>query len=936
MLAFVKNKLFSKKWMVISLLIGNILLISIAACSPMYSDAVLQRMLYKNLTQQMEEKGRYPGIVTFRGTYNRKGIGSKTFDDMAKLEELRDSFAADCMVPLADAVTEYYKADVSIRHEAETGTYNDTESVRLEALSDLEAHANVITGELPQEDPDDMILNAVVGQKTMMQCGLSVGEIVTAEAMTDETTGQPYQIRIVGVIEPTNSEDPYWVNNPNTVRNHLFVNQADFIKKLVADPAKRQSFGRAQYLMLDYQKLQGDQVYDLLDLCDRYTDLVRSVYPEGFDAVFYDTLEAYLISANKLDVTLIVLQVPIFLLLMAFIFMVSGQMLGMEQNEISMIKSRGASRRQILSIYLMQSTVLAVIAFIIAIPLAYLICQVVGSANAFLEFVQRRALPARFYLPVWLFALGAALLSILTMVLPAIRYSKVGIVDHKRRNHKKKKPLWQKLFLDIILLAVSLYGLYTFNNQASYLSSQLEGGAALDPLLYMCSSMFILGSSLFIVRIFPLVVKVIFTIFKKLWPPALYASFLRMLRSRSNQNFIMVFLILTMALGIFSAETAHTINNNGEDKIRYANGADIVVMENWRSQKFASTGGMSSSETEEVFIEPDFTKYSKLQGAESVTRVLLRGKVKVIGSGSTIPSVTLMGINTKEFGETANFKDGLLNEHWYNYLNAISQDPEGVLVSTSFRDQQGFRLGDRIAFQENGKDTIRGVIYGFVDYWPGLTPPQAGENGESYFIIGHLGQIQMKWGIQPYQVWMKNAGSSSQYIYDFAEQEGVGFVYFSDTNADLINMKNDPVFQATNGILTVGFIVVLVLCSVGFLIYWILSIQSRALQFGIFRAMGMSMREVLGMLINEQIFISGVSIFSGVLVGKLAAQLYVPLIQMAYSSSDQLIPMEISSAGGDQLKLYLVVAAVMIICMIILGWMIKKIKIAQALKLGED
>ena len=46
-----------------------------------------------------------------------------------------------------------------------------------------------------------------------------------------------------------------------------------------------------------------------------------------------------------------------------------------------------------------------------------------------------------------------------------------------------------------------------------------------------------------------------------------------------------------------------------------------------------------------------------------------------------------------------------------------------------------------------------------------------------------------------------------------------------------MEQKNDPVLQGTNGILTVGFIVVLLLCTVGFLIYWILSIQSRALLF---------------------------------------------------------------------------------------------------------
>ena len=45
MLRFVIRKMLNKKWMVLSLLVGNILLISIAASNPMYTDAVLKRTL---------------------------------------------------------------------------------------------------------------------------------------------------------------------------------------------------------------------------------------------------------------------------------------------------------------------------------------------------------------------------------------------------------------------------------------------------------------------------------------------------------------------------------------------------------------------------------------------------------------------------------------------------------------------------------------------------------------------------------------------------------------------------------------------------------------------------------------------------------------------------------------------------------------------------
>ena len=90
------------------------------------------------------------------------------------------------------------------------------------------------------------------------------------------------------------------------------------------------------------------------------------------------------------------------------------------------------------------------------------------------------------------------------------------------------------------------------------------------------------------------------------------------------------------------------------------------------------------------------------------------------------------------------------------------------------------------------------------------------------------------------------------------------------------------------------------------------------------------------MLLNEQLFISGVSIGAGVLVGNLAARLFVPLIQIAYSAADQVIPLEVVSAQSDSVRLFAVIAGMMILCMVILGWLISKIKISQALKLGED
>jgi len=187
----------------------------------------------------------------------------------------------------------------------------------------------------------------------------------------------------------------------------------------------------------------------------------------------------------------------------------------------------------------------------------------------------------------------------------------------------------------------------------------------------------------------------------------------------------------------------------------------------------------------------------------------------------------------------------------------------------------------------------------------------------------------------PYDVWIKTEGSS-QFLYDYAAENGTLYNSFRDADAEVQKQKNDPMFQGTNSVLTISFIVVLLLCATGFLIYWILSIQSRTLQFGIFRAMGMSKNEIWSMLLNEQLFISGTSILGGVVTGCVGAALYAPLIQAAYSSADKVLPLEIVSRAGDFLRLGVVIGLMIVVCLVILGGLISKIKIAQALKLGED
>ena len=932
MLRYILRKMISKKWLFIALLIGNILLTGIAASNPLYADAVMQRMLTDDMDAYLTKKNAYPGLVSvfFNGSVKKNGL-------IKENEALAHAVPADFGVPARMEVRRYFMSPMQNQPLIERDDAKIS-SIGLGALEDVAAHARIVAGRMfDSERRADGTVEVIVSQRALVELNLLMGERREFPKLTD-ADGQPIVIEVVGVYDVSDVEDPYWVRSPSSYKSECLLD-FDLFNRLFVREDLPVALSGCWYELLDAEQMSARNAQALYETALKYQEMGKNRQYLTVTVAFSDILKNHIAQARRVRVTLWVLQAPIYILLAAFVFMVSRQILETEEAEISVLKSRGVSGGQILSMYLLQSCLLALAGTAAGMPLGALITQALGSANAFLEFVSRRALPVRVGRETALYALAAAAVSILAMVLPVRRYAKVSIVAQKQKKARRARPFWQKAFLDVIALGTALYGLYSFNGQKAQLAERILAGEVPDPLLFLCSSLFIIGAGLVAIRLIPLFVSAVFRVFRRLWSPALYASFLKVLRQRANQDFIMIFLVMTIALGVFNAQTARTINDSAEENTRYVTGADVVLREKWESNADQVAENPS---LDLIYYEPDYGVYQTMEGAASVCKVFTDANVSCSVPGGTLKKTLLMAIDTDAFGRTVWFDASLLPHHINEYLNAMAQNARAVLVSANFRDEYGLKLGDVINYWNTDSESTRGIIYGFVDYWPGYAPftHEKSADGvyretENHLIVANLSQVQDVMGVRPYSVWVR-AKDGAQFLYDYAETSGTRYAVFEDVDAKIVEMKNDPMIKSLNGVLTVGFIVALALCFIGFLMYWILSIRQRTLQFGIYRAMGMRMREILTMLLNEQLCISVLSIAVGAAVGHLAAKLYMPLIQIAYASSDSYLPLRTSVDVSDTLRLLVIVAVMLIACMAILFTIIRRMKIAQALKLGED
>ena len=950
MLQFIAQKLLNKKWLILCIVIGNILLVAIASCNPMYTKAALQKMLTTEMENYLVEKNLYPGTIQIETKIGQSILQKKKtsyFNDYTRVfDTVKELYAVEPMLQVAYmGVTNEQKCTFVTKRENESA---NSLTMKPASLTDLDQHIELIYGTSYSKTPDaDGVIDVIVNEPVYLSSLMVIGDKISFNTYQD-VNGNPIVVRIAGVFRAKDGEDPYWTKAPLSYDKELFMDQELFQSLFFNGEKISGNITGRWYTLFDYEEIEIDRVADMIAVDDKLTydyqvgELFKPVL------LYHDIFLAYEKNSGRVGTTMFILQCPILVLLAVFIFMVSNQVVSIEQGEISILKSRGVSKRQLIVTYLTQSAILAVMGFLIGIPFGFLLCHLFGSTNAFLEFVGRKALRVSITgTAVW-YGIIASVASIIIMTLPVMKYARFTIVEQKANRRKKTTPLWQRVGMDFILLGLSIYGFYNFSSQKKVLIERVAKGEALDPVLFLSASMFILSCALVLLRIIPLFAALIFRIGRRFWKPAEYASFLQIMRDIRKQNFITVFLVLTIALGIFNANIARTVNNNEEMRLHYDTGADLVLCEKWEN----NSGDLKNNPNASLmYTEPDYARYERLK-AEHPDRLVglarvLKDTVSVNYAGTMTDDITFFAINTYDFGKTAYMPDGVTKEHWYTYLNALAANPEGAIVSSAFAKKEGIKVGDTVSIyrkDDTGKDlgrmplTVVAVMDVFPSFETRVPSQKEGEEGkyeDNYCIIGGFSNLSRYYPTTPYQIWMKIEGDAG-FVYDWAEENDIVFTSFTDYANRIIEMKNDPYFQVTNGMLTISFIVVLVLCAIGFLIYWLTNIRSRELIFGIYRAMGMSMGELIRMLINEHFFGSLIPILCGAGIGILASKMFIPLIEIAYSPTEQSLPTDIFVETGDIIRISTVVGIMLVGCLMVISVLLSKIKINQALKLGED
>lgn len=925
MLTLLFRKMLNTRVMVLCLFIGFLMAAGMMSTVPVYMDSSLQRILIKDMQAYQQETGLYPGEYVASRTLGLRLSDEERMAAVDTLSQLSAQRTALIDMPSANKKMilldefQYFMSGVSTRS-------------KVMAMTDIEDHITITEGRMFSAGrAADGSYEVICDAEALKYLGAVCGRTYSIQN-SFYTQSEPLSVTIVGVFEQKDEKDTYWSETFDSYLNALFMDYDLFVNDYMETGVTMLSEVTFR-CAFDYQKMD-------LNALDRITAAIAQdfeIYPANgysFSMGVYDILTEYAVRADKLRQMLWILQIPSLIMLAFYLFMVSQLNVEQEKNEIAVLKSRGASSRQIFGIYAMETGVLGLATLIIAPFIGLVLCRFLGVSNGFLEFVNRAGLAAKLSWGAFAYALLAVVIFFVTTMLPIIPASKLTIVKYKQSKARVvKMALWEKLGADVLLLGGSLVWWYFASRSINRLFADgtYTSDGSINPRYFIFAAMFIMGAGLLFIRLYPYLLRLVYHIGRRFWSVAQYVAITSVARSQGGrERFLMLFLVITFGLGIFSANTARAINNSRSDRIYYSTGADVVLRAFWHTE---------SSEDDSGYIEPDFSQYEGLSGVECATRVL-RTDVSLAVNGERQQSAELMAIEPGRFSQTAWFRSDLLPVHWWNYCAALVDCRSGALASRSL-EEKGYQLGDTVTVRWGGNDSIDLTIIAFVDYWPAVNPTQTEEiNGAPVLtdhIIANYNYIRKLTELEPYEVWLKMAdGATSEQLYADIAEKNMKIQSLTDASQLLIEEKTDPELQGMNGALTLGFVVIMLMSLIGFLIYWVISIRSRTLQFGVLRAMGVTFKEIIATLGYEQLLVSVASIAAGFVVGGMASDIFVPLFRTMYGAADQVPPFIVRGDPGDYIKMYVIIAIMLAGGFAVLGGIIRRININKALKLGED
>ncbi|MBN1937485.1 MAG: FtsX-like permease family protein [Anaerolineae bacterium] len=942
------RRLWQHKGLAFCLLLGSIAAVSLTVSIPIYTDAISRRVLNAQLFQDAETRAP-PFSFLFRYVGSWKGF--LEWEDCQPVDQFISQDAASLLGLPAKQMVRHFKTDKMQLFPASDAQYQDTRKaitfVALGFISDVESHIDLLEGRFPQpvtnsSDP----IEVLVPFKLVESFGFQANEEYIVYSSGDTQTFS-HKVHIAGVWQAIDPADPYWFYAQSAFEEMLLIPEASYAQM---SKAMKGEVGLASWsLICDGSALRSETVPGLVRQIVSLQNQ-SNAFLNGIELIRspQDALVAHLHVTQSLTVLLYMFSVPILAVVFYFISLIAAMIVRRQRNEIAVLRSRGMAMLQVTGLFLLEGLIVGALSMAAGVFLGERFAQVMGLTRSFLILDRRSLLPTTLSWNTLRFGLIAVLASIAASLGPAIEAARETIVSYKQEQARARRAsLWQRAFIDLLLLVPALYGLWVLRGRGSVAPATPEGLTASsaaasassfsDPLAFGVPVFLVFGIALFAIRIFPALMRLLAWL-ANVWRGAVPVLVFRHLSRTSRQHTgPLLLLILTLSLAVFTASMARTLDDYTLAKAYYDVGADLRLVEAGESTQTEGVSGSAlAPQPAQTQVEGAQWLFLPVETHLDIGGVESAARVWVKTADVTLPTkkftARLMGIDRTDLPRVAFFRSDFAPASLGALMNALAVRNDGILASREVLDY-GVAVGDQVdmVLPLGNNPRAQFTIVGMIDLFPRLYP----EDGP--FFVANLEHIfNLAGGIYPYDVWLKTSQTlGAEGVQIEARNLGFNVTAVYNARADVERAIQQPDRQGVFGLLSVGFIISALLTVLGFLIYAYLSFWQRQIELGILRALGLSAGQMALSLVLEQLtlILAGAAVGTG--AGVLVSRLFIPFLQVGVGEHAQTPPFVVQVAWTEIAYIYAVFGAMFVAAVIALFFFLRRLRIFEAIKLGE-
>lgn len=935
------KRLWAQRSLTLVTLAGLVTAVALIMTVPLYADAVYFRILQEELSTNAAAQGRRPPFA-YLYDYIGAWSGPVQWEDIQAVDAYLSTRGARELGLPQKLFVRHLETDRFRLYPADAGNYDDGSTAfgifYFAATSDIADHIEVVEGAFPAlaaPSPDSEI-EVLITTSLADESGLQVGDPLIAYDFAEETTN-PRQIpvRVAGIWQPNDENEDYWFIAPRNFADLLLIPEATFTDRL--SPVLNNEVARAiWYLVLDGRAVNTANASSIAARAARVERQVDVLLPNLSGLISpADGLNRYRNSAQQLTVLLSAFNLPLIGLILAFIGLIVGLAVDQRRNEIAIMRSRGGTPYQIVFFALLEGLVLGGVAIILGTMLALVLTQLMGKSRSFLDFSAPADLRLALTPDAWRAAIVAILLAVAAQVLPTIAAARDTIITYKQEQARRlKRPWWQRAWLDLLLLIPAFYGYYVLQQQGSIVDPDQVATPFQNPLLFLIPLLTVFSLTLLFIRLLPWLMRLIGWLLMHTDSIGLLMAVRQLARTPHLYAMPLVLLVLTASLAVFTASLAQTMDFQLYDEARYQTGADVNLRGagiEFGPSSLVPGQNETNERSQGIFLP--MSEYHEFPGVSAAARVGRYNAEAQVGDRRI--NGTFLGVDRAEFGQVAYWRWDFAAYQLGYLLNALASSPDAVLISESFARERGLRPGDFLRLNmvlTSGRVELNSQIVGFFDYFPTWYPQKDGP-----LFVGNLDTIFAQTGGElPYEVWLQTGGEPDAVELDNALKERQLFHWtWQEPYSQVTAEQRQPDRQGVFGLLSVGFIAAALLTVLGFFMYALFSLRQRMITLGILRAVGLLQRHMTIFLAFELAFLvlSGLTLGTG--LGLLVSHQFIPYLQIGARETDLVPPYLVEIAWPAILEIYVLFGLMFVVALVVLAAALRRMKIFQAIKLGE-